>query len=86
MPYYITDEAADCSGWAVVNDVSDVYGCHETKESAIDQAVAISLSEDEEFLGERSSNDSTNKPNNSDNPNLRAINQEAPAYMRAAAR
>ena len=86
MPYYISNEVVDCSGWAVVSDVGDVYGCHETKESAIDQAVAISLSEDEEFLGERSSNDSTNQSNNSDNPNLRAINQEAPAYMRAAAR
>ena len=86
MPYYISNEVADCSGWAVVSDVGDVYGCHETKESAIDQAVAISLSEDEEFLGERSSNDSANQSNNSDSPNLRAINQDAPAYMRAAAR
>jgi HK97 family phage prohead protease len=54
MPYFITQENADCSGWAVMAvDSDEVFGCHTTKESAIDQAVAISLAEDVEFLGER---------------------------------
>jgi HK97 family phage prohead protease len=54
MPYYITEENADCSGWAVMAvDSDEVFGCHTTKQSAIDQAVAISLAEDVEFLGER---------------------------------
>jgi len=54
MPYYITDENAECSGWAVMAiDSDEVFGCHTTKQSAIDQAVAISLAEEVEFLGER---------------------------------
>jgi uncharacterized protein len=54
MPYYITDENAECSGWAVMAvDSEEVFGCHTTKQSAIDQAVAISLAEEVEFLGER---------------------------------
>jgi HK97 family phage prohead protease len=34
-------------------DSEEVFGCHTTKQSAIDQAVAISLAEDVEFVGER---------------------------------
>jgi len=53
MPYYITDKSNDCSGWAVVKEDGEVLGCHDTKQSAIDQAVAVSLAEDTEFGGER---------------------------------
>jgi HK97 family phage prohead protease len=54
MPYYITDKSAECAGWAVMAiDSDEVFGCHTTKQSAIDQAVAISLAEEVEFLGER---------------------------------
>jgi HK97 family phage prohead protease len=54
MPYYITEENAECAGWAVMAvDSDEVFGCHTTKQSAIDQAVAISLAEEVEFLGER---------------------------------
>jgi HK97 family phage prohead protease len=54
MPYFITQENAECSGWAVMAvDSDEVFGCHTTKQSAIDQAVAISLAEEVEFLGER---------------------------------
>ena len=54
MPYYITNESPDCNGWAVMAvDSEEVFGCHTVKQSAIDQAVAISLAEDIEFLGER---------------------------------
>ena len=58
MPYFITDKAADCSGWAVVDDAGEAYGCHTTKQGAIDQAVAISLNDDEPFEGERAAVDS----------------------------
>ncbi|HEY7825052.1 MAG TPA: hypothetical protein VIG24_19585, partial [Acidimicrobiia bacterium] len=53
MPYYISDEADGCDGWATVKDDGEVMGCHSTKQDAIDQAVAIALAEDSEFLGER---------------------------------
>ncbi len=53
MPYYITDKSNECSGWAVIKDDGEVLGCHDTKESAIDQAVAISIDTDEPFEGER---------------------------------
>ena len=33
-----------------------VYGCHQTKKDAIDQAVAVSLATDEPFEGERTLN------------------------------
>ena len=55
MPYYIEQNNPDCkSGWAVISDAGTVHGCHTTKQSAIDQAVAISLATEEEFMGERS--------------------------------
>lgn len=53
MPYYITDKSSECSGWAVVKEDGEVLGCHDTKQSAIDQAIAVSLAEDTEFGGER---------------------------------
>lgn len=54
MPYFIEKNNKDCkSGWAVTGDTGVVHGCHTTKASAIKQAVAISLSTDEPFSGER---------------------------------
>jgi uncharacterized protein len=54
MPYYITDKSADCpSSWAVVKEDGELVACHDSKDSAISQAIAISLSEDTEFVGER---------------------------------
>ena len=53
MPYYITDEAADCAGWATVKDDGEVMGCHTSKQAAIDQALAIAQAEDSTFEGER---------------------------------
>ena len=52
-PYYITDSAEGCSGWATIKEDGEVMGCHETKQDAIDQGVAIAQEEDSEFLGER---------------------------------
>jgi HK97 family phage prohead protease len=55
MPYYIAQEVEGCIGdWAVVSDAGTLHGCHPTKQAAINQAVAISLATQEEFLGERS--------------------------------
>jgi HK97 family phage prohead protease len=53
MPYYITDKSEQCSEWAVIKEDGEVLACHDTKESAIDQAIAVSLAEDTEFGGER---------------------------------
>ena len=54
MPYFITKEHDECkSGWAVIDDGNEIFGCHTTKKSAIDQAIAISISDDEPFNGER---------------------------------
>jgi len=158
MPYFITDEAQGCAGWATVKEDGEVIGCHTTKQDAIDQMVAISIAEDIEPGGERKkhkmkkpkpvmmgyrelpdnyrpaladdvpegracgncyfydesrvneagdkawcekwdefvdggyycnawqSEDYMNEDEDEDEDDLRAINQDAPAYMRAAAR
>jgi HK97 family phage prohead protease len=54
MPYYIEQGNPDCSGWATVKEDGEVMGCHTTKQDAIDQGLAIALSEDSTFEGERS--------------------------------
>jgi len=45
LPYFITDQSPECPDWAVVKDDGEVLGCHETKDSAIQQMVAISQAE-----------------------------------------
>lgn len=52
MPYYITKDAEDCAGWAVVKDDMEQLGCHLTKSAAIEQMVAISQEEGIEPGGE----------------------------------
>ena len=59
MPYWIAapGQTADCAGWATVKEVAgdlEVVGCHQLKQEAIKQAVAIALSEGDEslFMGE----------------------------------
>ena len=56
MPYLISDTQSDCSGWATVKEESDgsytTIGCHNSKQDAIDQMVAISIAEDMEPGGE----------------------------------
>lgn len=72
MPYFIEQNHPDCdSDWAVVKADGELIACHTTKQDAIDQAVAISLAEDEEFMGEREQ---------------RQVNLTPPAYFRASAR
>jgi uncharacterized protein len=53
MPYYITQESESCPAWAVEKEDGELVACHDSKDSAIAQAIAISLSEDTEFVGER---------------------------------
>jgi HK97 family phage prohead protease len=53
MPYYISDSAEGCSGWATIKEDGEVMGCHATKQDAIDQALAIAQAEDSTFEGER---------------------------------
>jgi uncharacterized protein len=56
VPYYIEDNNDACAvgQWATTKDDGEVMGCHDTKQDAIDQALAIAQAEDSEFLGERS--------------------------------
>ena len=56
MPYYIEENNPACAvgQWATTKDDGEVMGCHDTKQEAIDQAVAISIAEDSEYEGERS--------------------------------
>jgi hypothetical protein len=52
MPYFITDKSSNCKGWATVKRDGTVIGCHTKKQDAVDQMVAISLSEKMEPGGE----------------------------------
>lgn len=52
MPYFITDDAEACDGWAVVLRSGRVIGCHPTKSRAINQMVLLSLQEGIEPGGE----------------------------------
>ena len=53
MPYFISDKNADCAGWAVEKDDGEVIGCHQSKQDAVDQMVAVSIAEEMEPGGER---------------------------------
>jgi uncharacterized protein len=52
-PYFISDTAQGCDGWATVKDDGEVMGCHTTKQDAIDQGLAIAEAEGSTFEGER---------------------------------
>lgn len=62
MPYFISDKQSGCSGWATVKQETDgsytSIGCHDSKQDAIDQMVAVSISEEIEPGGEVSNRDS----------------------------
>lgn len=54
MPYFIAKDREGCKGgWAVIDQAGAIFGCHASKQSAIDQAVAISLADKMPFMGER---------------------------------
>ena len=75
MPYFISDKQSDCAGWAAVKEEADgtytTIGCHENKQDAIDQMVAISIAEDMQPGGE---------------VNKRAVDLSVPAFIRANAK
>jgi HK97 family phage prohead protease len=56
MPYLVSNKQSDCSGWATVKQEDDgsytTLKCHDNKQDAIDQMVAISIAEDIEPGGE----------------------------------
>ena len=52
MPYFVTDQSPDCNGWATVKEDGEVIGCHDSKEDALAQMVAVSLGEGIEPGGE----------------------------------
>jgi HK97 family phage prohead protease len=54
MPYFISDNT-DCPDWAVVKEDGSVVSCQDSKQSAIDQMVALSLAEELEPGGELAS-------------------------------
>jgi HK97 family phage prohead protease len=56
MPYFISDSAEGCAGWGVIKQDGEVLGCHDTKQAAIDQMVALSVAEGIEPGGERVAN------------------------------
>jgi HK97 family phage prohead protease len=75
MPYLISDKQSDCQGWATVKEESDgsytTIGCHDSKQDAIDQMVAISIAEDMEPGGE---------------VNTRAVDLSVPSFIRENAK
>lgn len=56
MPYGISNNQSDCAGFAAVKIHDDgsveTIGCHDTKQDAIDQMVAVSIAEDIEPVGD----------------------------------
>ncbi len=53
MPYFITDKAESCNGWATIKGDGEVLGCHTTKQAAINQMVALSIAEGMDPGGQR---------------------------------
>jgi uncharacterized protein len=74
MPYLISDKQSDCAGWATVKEETNgtytTIGCHENKQDAIDQMVAISIAEEMEPGGEVSN---------------RAVDLSVPSFIQANA-
>ena len=62
MPYFITDSAPGCDGFATVKEDGEIIGCHMTKQQAIAQMVAVSIAEGIEPGGERDLRISPNLP------------------------
>jgi uncharacterized protein len=72
MPYFISKKNPECAGWAVEKDDGEVIGCHQTKQDAIDQMVAVSIAEEMEPGGERAEQ--------------RQVDLSLPEYIQSAAR
>ena len=84
MPYFISDDT-DCPEWAVVKSDGEVIACHDSKEGAVDQMVALSLAEDMEPGGElRAPAPPEDHPRSTRGRSVRA--DTPPEYVQAAAR
>ena len=59
MPYFIQKSAPGCAEdqWATVKGDGEVLGCHDTKDRAIRQMIALSTAEGIEPGGERGESD-----------------------------
>jgi uncharacterized protein len=59
VPYYIEENNPSCAvgEWATVKEDGEIMGCHEDKQSAIDQGLAIAEAEGSTFEGEKSVRD-----------------------------
>jgi HK97 family phage prohead protease len=68
MHYFVTDISADCPAWATVKEDGEVLACHATEQEAIDQMVAVSLSEGIEPGGKL-------EPRNDNNDDLQGVQQ-----------
>ena len=86
MPYGISDNQKDCSGWATVKFYRgevETIACHEAKEDAIAQMVALSLEEEIEPLGDI---DESKMEYDLVRSESRAIDLTPPTYMQRAAK
>ena len=81
MPYFISNQT-DCPAWAVVKEDGEVLACHDSEESAIEQMVAVSNSEDIEPGGRYPGDERESEEVEEE----RQVNLDPPAYMRASAR
>ena len=52
MPYYITDRHPECANWSVVKEDGELVACHDTKDDAVENMVAVSIAEDIDPAGE----------------------------------
>ena len=64
MPYYINASNSECPSWAVEKEDGELIACHDNKQSAIDQMVAISIAENIEPAGERKKHKMKTKKSN----------------------
>lgn len=102
MPYFITDQAPKCAGWAVVKSNGDEVACFKSKQEAIDGMVAVSIAEGHEPGGTYQGDFGNTAVEREEvrietcqdcdgdcevcNTEERKVNLTPPAYMRAAAR
>lgn len=80
MPYGISQNQNDCDGWATVkldDGILETIGCHQTKEDAIAQMVAVSIDEEMEPLG-----DVDDDMEDDSRSEFRQVDLSAPAFMR----
>ena len=93
MPYFITDQHPDCPDWAVVKEDGELLACHSSKDSAVEQMVAVSIAEDMDPGGTYEGDTFKPRPEARNIADMldgveetRQVNLDPPAYMRASAR